>query len=637
MTDISTGKQRGIVPFVDETTGRLPDQYIPQKIIDLQGDLEQAVTNASASATAAKASETAAKASETDADSSAQAAAASAESAQTATESAASSKDAAARSASEASASAQAAETSKTNAANSATAAKASETNAASSASAAASSETNAATSATAAQNAVDGFGLEVGATTTGEPGTDASVNITKQGTKYVADFTIPRGEQGPQGSSGDAASLETALTSGGVLVYEADWLTGSPSTSPSSATNISSVSIPLLADGAAGANLVRVDLDALTDTSLAVAWDNPDSSDTVDGLLARARVVPVKAGLDQTIDIRIPTMPESGNPKRRLRIFLPNYMSMGQVRFHVWAEPPAEATVFDLDSTPGFAAAHNGTILDAADGKWTEYIPAIRLGRVTGLAMRRGSSASPLSSARMLFLGDSWCAGSGDGYGGWATLIKATYPDATVINKGHYGADWLQAAGYHCPFDGGEPSDPLPDATDYLVVQAYTNGLYQASSEQNGVVTDGKSGLPLGTPSTDHWKGIDGLNASYPQDSHCRRADWVLGSLARKYAGKGTRLLLIAPYRAPSQDGENNAYRLLLPSIFAIARKWGYQILDNFTSSPIPYWDRTLAEPYMWHRTANDNGGEGVDDTHLGLAGNKRVTPAIVAALEQL
>ena len=123
MADISTGRQRGIVPFVDETTGRLPDQYLPQGVIDLQGDLEQAVSDASQSATEAKASETTAKAS---------------------AESAASSKDAAARSASAASESAHAAEASKTNAAASASAAK--------------TSETNAAASATAAQQAVDGL-----------------------------------------------------------------------------------------------------------------------------------------------------------------------------------------------------------------------------------------------------------------------------------------------------------------------------------------------------------------------------------------------------------------------------------------------------------------------------------------------
>ena len=216
MADISTGRQRGIVPFVDETTGRLPDQYLPQGVIDLQGDLEQAVTEASASATAASQSASQAQSNATAANSSAQAAAAAAESAQTATESAASSKDAAAQSASEASASAQAAEASKTSAASSASAAKA--------------SETNAAASATAAQQAVEGFGLEVGTTTTGEPGMDAAVSIAKQGTKYVADFTIPRGEkgdpgiQGPKGDPGDLttvahdATLTGAGTSGNPL-----------------------------------------------------------------------------------------------------------------------------------------------------------------------------------------------------------------------------------------------------------------------------------------------------------------------------------------------------------------------------------------------------------------------------------
>lgn len=162
MANISTGRQRGIVPFVDETTGRLPDQYIPQRIIDLQGNLEQAVTNASTSATSASQSASQAQ--------------------------------------------------------SSTTAAKASETNAASSASAAASSETNAAASATAAQQAVNGFGLQVGTTTTSNPGSNAAVNITKQGTKYVADFTIPRGPQGPKGDPGDltAVSHNATLTGDG-------------------------------------------------------------------------------------------------------------------------------------------------------------------------------------------------------------------------------------------------------------------------------------------------------------------------------------------------------------------------------------------------------------------------------------
>lgn len=89
---------------------------------------------------------------------------------------------------------------SETNAASSAESASQSASTASASAEAARTSETNAATSAAAAQEAVDGFGLEVGTTTTGEPGTDAAVEIQKTGTKYTANFTIPRGDVGPAG-----------------------------------------------------------------------------------------------------------------------------------------------------------------------------------------------------------------------------------------------------------------------------------------------------------------------------------------------------------------------------------------------------------------------------------------------------
>lgn len=162
---------------------------------------------ASQSATAAKQSETNAAESERNAASSAEQAAnivasvsGSVSQAEDAARSASQSATAAAGSASAAGGNAQAAAQSASDASASASAAKASETSAASSASAAKISETNAADSATAAQQAVDGFGLTVGSVTTGEPGTDAAVDITKTGAKYTANFTIPRGDIGPAG-----------------------------------------------------------------------------------------------------------------------------------------------------------------------------------------------------------------------------------------------------------------------------------------------------------------------------------------------------------------------------------------------------------------------------------------------------
>jgi hypothetical protein len=47
----------------------------------------------------------------------------------------------------------------------------------------------------------VNGFGLQAGTTTTGEPGTNAAVEIQKTGTKYTASFTIPRGDKGEPAS----------------------------------------------------------------------------------------------------------------------------------------------------------------------------------------------------------------------------------------------------------------------------------------------------------------------------------------------------------------------------------------------------------------------------------------------------
>lgn len=179
--------------------------------------INESVTNARGSADAAansanqaSASASAAQTSERNAANSAASVSGSVTQAENAARSASQSATQAAGSASAAGGSAQAAADSASKAGESATAAKASETIAASSASAAKISETNAAASATAAQQAVDGFGLQAGTTTTGEPGTDAAVSIAKQGTKYVADFTIPRGPQGLQGLKGDPGDLTT-------------------------------------------------------------------------------------------------------------------------------------------------------------------------------------------------------------------------------------------------------------------------------------------------------------------------------------------------------------------------------------------------------------------------------------------
>ena len=183
------------------------------------GDFEANVRKAEqAAADAAESAEDAAGSASAAAES-ASSAAQSAQSASTSAGQAATSASNASRSETAAAGSAAAADSSADAAANSATAAKQSQDAAAESASSAAESAETASNAATEARNAVDGFGLTVGDTTTSEPGGNAVVTIEKTGTKYVANFTIPRGEQGPQGPQGagiQSVSHDDTLTGDG-------------------------------------------------------------------------------------------------------------------------------------------------------------------------------------------------------------------------------------------------------------------------------------------------------------------------------------------------------------------------------------------------------------------------------------
>lgn len=64
----------------------------------------------------------------------------------------------------------------------------------------------------------MDGFGLEAGTTTTGDPGSNASVEIEKQGAKYTANFTIPRGDKGEPASVTHDSTLKGDGTAGNPL-----------------------------------------------------------------------------------------------------------------------------------------------------------------------------------------------------------------------------------------------------------------------------------------------------------------------------------------------------------------------------------------------------------------------------------
>lgn len=450
-------------------------------------------------------------------------------------------------------------------------------------------------------------------------------------------------------GLRADSALIEDLLVHRGeIMSYDVDWLYDWPALTLADYNNISSVIIPLVRDQLANVDTVSVHANVLKDGVQIGFWLSDGRQDQ-DHILANATYTTVNAG-EQDITVRLPPLPVDILDTRttiHLWVFLKDYGRGGQVQFYAPTAGHTQA-VFDQSKNPTCAYSHQGTILQAVNADWVNdeahRIPMVRFGSFqnytpTPTLIDTFAGYSPLNGKSMVFIGDSWCAGSGDGAGAWANLIKQSCPNSTIENHGHAGADWWQAGNnYHFPFNGSTPPDPLPDTADYVVVQAYTNGLYQNVAGSGDTMTDGRSPapLPIGKPDLDSFpKTYNDLTTLYPADSNVRRCEWVLSQIARKYASQGTKLLLILPYRAPSQAGSKNAFAVLRPYVIQLAEKYGFAIYDRFQNSQVPYWDSKLAEPFMWHKTVN--GEEAIDDTHLGLAGNKLITPGILHAMESL
>lgn len=402
----------------------------------------------------------------------------------------------------------------------------------------------------------------------------------------------------------------------------------------------------PVIASAVQGVTSVRINFNTAPSADQKYGAQFYDSNVTSETQVTPTWVT-VKAG---TLgDVELPLSAPSANVTT-LRIFRYDKTTNDGTLTGVLSKPTNskadfDSSIFDTSKKAGFSAPWNGTWLNSADDDQWQYVPAVWLEGLSGTSVVAGDKSGAISTIQdfagktIVFMGDSWCAGSGDGHGAWAKLFQSQFNLSTTVNKGHPGADWWQAANnYHFPFDGSTAPDPLPDTCDYLVVEEYTNGLYQDMSSDG--LNDGRTtgAIPFGTPNLDaFFTNKASLDTAYPDDSWCKRADWVLGMCARKYATQGTKLLLIAPYRAPKQAGPNSAFLHFHPMVQELARKWGFAVYDRFLSSQIPYWDTTLAEPFMWHKSASDAGGAGIDNIHLGLAGNKVITPGIIEAMKRL
>lgn len=212
--------------------------------------------------------------------------------------------------------------------------------------------------------------------------------------------------------------------------------------------------------------------------------------------------------------------------------------------------------------------------------------------------------SSNPLNNKKAVFLGDSWCAGNAEAGGGWCQRIKENNPSMTVTNFGQHGADWFQANLFF--LDVEEKMNVIKDS-DYVIIEAYTNGFY-------GDVSD--LSRPLGSINEFNYLSLEEIE-NLP-DTYAKDLERVLFKIATACHGK--KIGLMFPYKSVDHLRENNAFRQFKPEVIKCANKYNIPVFDNFDGCNIPSWHTELRKEYYVEN----------DSVHLNAKGYDVICPSI-------
>lgn len=221
----------------------------------------------------------------------------------------------------------------------------------------------------------------------------------------------------------------------------------------------------------------------------------------------------------------------------------------------------------------------------------------------------------NPLYGTTAIFFGDSTTAGSGDAAGGWPTWIYKRNLSMHCINCGVYGATFGSASAQW--FDGADNQAGLPDEADYVIIQAYTNGMYGESPQKPvGTVSEFDYTVTASTADTTTYSG--------------EAEKFVLQCLSRWH---GKKLGMIIGYKATAHLAQNSPYRLFAEQIRVLCRKYSIPVLDLQNSSTIPCYTQDQIDTYFYKATGQEHG----DGVHLNAKGNAIVSAKIEAWMKTL
>ena len=222
--------------------------------------------------------------------------------------------------------------------------------------------------------------------------------------------------------------------------------------------------------------------------------------------------------------------------------------------------------------------------------------------------------NVNPLYEKKAIFFGDSWCAGNTSAPSGWAGIIKNNNPTMTITNCGIHGADWSQC--YTHFINKEEVWNSLDDNADYIIIEAYTNGLYSDVSSIS---------KPLGEIDEFNFYNSHEEIEKAHGNTYAKDLEIALYHITKRWQGK--KIGVIFPYKSVAMLRENNAFRVFREQVFKCCRKYNIPIFDNFDSSNIQSHRQEFVDKYFFEK----------DGCHLNKLGYEIITPPIESWIKTL
>ena len=212
------------------------------------------------------------------------------------------------------------------------------------------------------------------------------------------------------------------------------------------------------------------------------------------------------------------------------------------------------------------------------------------------------------------LFFGDSWCVGNTSAPGGWADWLKNKHPSITKKNCGVHGADWEQCYSYW--IENTEKWNSLSDDYDYIIIEAYTNGLYgtvSSLSKQLGTIDE-----------YTYYNSVEEIEAALG-NTFAKDLEKCIYKITERWVGK--KIGVMFPYKSVAMLKEDNAFRVFREQVFKCCRKYNVPVFDNFDSCNIQSYRTDFVEKYYFEQ----------DGTHLNSLGYDLICPSIESWINSL